>query len=761
LPDTRNSGVAARWRADWPPRGTEAVPAGYATPHPGCGTECWYFHCQLTTPAGGRHSVFCVFSRDQADDRTGQRLVMHSLRWARVDQADGFHISRSWLDGVDLLRRATAADEAMDAHFRAALVETLSGGEPVGPDRLLPGPVRVGPDTLDLDYGGVGTLRALPDGSYDVSVTDECERFRLTFTPQKPAVSQGHDGVIAGRFPDGSDARFAYLVPRLAVEGTLTPVGGRETPVTGTGWHERSFGGGRYRLDPHRAPDRAGECARIQLDNGWDLSVIRLRHAGTADQLISVACSPDGERVPCTVMVSTTQPWQSVRTLHTYPTGLDVTVPELELRLTIRARPPLAEIESVALGVRGIGPWSVTDGVMRGEPVQGLALVELVPFNRVDDLESLPRRIGPIVGREITTWYPDALTEESAAKIIGADRAFLDVIPLEELEQALIAPVRHLADAGGKHWRAFVVHTLAVMRGAPVQEMLPMFGAAEIMQSAMLAIDDIQDGSLERRGRPAAHVVFGTAETLNAAYAVFFMDQLARTELARSGAPEVSDQMRLRLYQSYLRTVRMLHIGQALDIRGHTEEMDAAVATGDPERLLARIRAVHRFKTSKVFRYLAEDPLWASVAPDASFGGVGEYWDAVGLAFQISDDVLDLRGLVGADAGGRRRRLRRAGEDLRAGKVTMPMAYAVRLLPAEEMAVLWKSVRGGGADDATVCRVAEKLIDCGAVEACYAEARAVVDDAWRLMERVPSSYPKVVHRAIGLYAANRRSGDPA
>lgn len=758
-----NTDVVGRWRADWPPRGTEVIPEGHAMPHPGCGTEQWSFHCQLRTPTGEQHSMFCVFSRHEASDSSDQRLVMHSLRWARVDHADGFCISQSWLDDVALLRQAVAADQMMDPHFRTALGEALGGGDPVAPDRLLPGPVRVGMGALQLNYGTVGALRGLPDGSYEVSVTDECERLRLTFTPQKPAIAHGYEGVIPGRFPDGSDAQFAYLLPRCAVEGSLSPVGGTHTPVAGTGWHEHVFGGDWYRLYPHRAPDRSGEWARIQLDNGWELSAALLRHTGIGDefgpgdQIVGVACSPEGERVSCTVTVNTTKPWLSARTLHTYPTGLDIAIAELDLCLALRASPPLTEIESVALGGRSIGEWQVCDGVMRGQPVQGLAWVDLIPFHRVDALEDLPRRFSPLVQAEIASQHPDVLTEESAARIIDAPPRVLDAIPLDEIHHALIAPIRYLTDAGGKHWRAFLVYIVAMMRGAPIQKALPVLAAGEILHSAMLAVDDIQDGSLQRRGRPAAHVVFGTAETLNAAYATAFQDQVIR-----AGVPDdISDASQLRLYRRYMQAIRMVNLGQALDIRGHTEAMETAVATGDPAPLLHRIRAVHRLKTSTVFSYLASDASWTSIAPDMPLEGVDEYWDAVGLAFQISDDVLDLRGLTGVDATGRPQQLRRAGEDLRAGKVTMPMAHAIRLLPRQEMRLLWKSVRGGGADDATVRRVAQTLIDCGAVKACYTEAQALVDNAWQLMPQAPSSYARLICRAIGLYAANRQgqSGD--
>ena len=70
---------------------------------------------------------------------------------------------------------------------------------------------------------------------------------------------------------------------------------------------------------------------------------------------------------------------------------------------------------------------------------------------------------------------------------------------------------------------------------------------------------------------------------------------------------------------------------------------------------------------------------------DAQIAGVGEFFEAVGLAFQIVDDVLNLRGFAGD--------LNQRGEDISQGKVTLPIAIAMAKLPNDQRTCLWTTLQ--------------------------------------------------------------------
>ncbi|MEH0450208.1 polyprenyl synthetase family protein, partial [Streptomyces sp. B21-102] len=146
---------------------------------------------------------------------------------------------------------------------------------------------------------------------------------------------------------------------------------------------------------------------------------------------------------------------------------------------------------------------------------------------------------------------------------------------------------------------------------------------------------------------------------------------------------------------SCLSALRAAHAGQGLDLEGHREEMDAAVAAGRGQQVLDLVRLTHRLKSGAPVRACMETgALLAGAGPDV-LAAMGSFGEVVGTSYQIVDDVLDLEGVVR-----RGKATKRAGEDLFNGKVTLPLAHAVDLLPPTQMKRLWNGLRDGRPGDA-------------------------------------------------------------
>ncbi|MCS7481225.1 polyprenyl synthetase family protein [Umezawaea endophytica] len=548
-------------------------------------------------------------------------------------------------------------------------------------------PDRVLPGVVrGLDFG-VAVLEVESDGLVRLTTA----RGELVGVPVKPVG------------PDGCS--------RLVVRGT---VDGRD--VDGTGWLAHDDG-----------------PLKVHLDNGWDVAV-------------DLACSPEGEPVPCRVGLVGSEPWTSLSTLHTYPTRWRMVSSELELVLS--GDFPRHEFRTMV----GRGPhlhgWARVSGTMAGRPVTGKAFLDVVPDNRVGRFEDFLGRLRAITHAEVRALYPDSPSAESTADLAGADAAGL---PHAVVHDALVRPVRHVVDAGGRGWRTFATCAATEMFGVSSDPYTPLLGVVELVHSGNLVVDDVEDGSPLRRGVPAAHVVHGVAAAVNAGTAAYFaLDRVVPRIL-----PD-DDRLRLRVYQTFLRAIRAGHVGQGVDIAGHRAAMDHAVATGDGRVLLDGVRGVLRFKTGMPARAFAEIGALIAGADDERVAAVGDYFEAVGLAYQITDDLMDLGGVTGPTASGGVRATKHVGEDLRAGKVTMPLAHAVGLLPPERLAAVWAVVRDGRADHAAVREIAEELVGCGAARACHEEARSHVDTAWAVLEPLlPNTFTKVVVRALGHYAALR------
>lgn len=246
------------------------------------------------------------------------------------------------------------------------------------------------------------------------------------------------------------------------------------------------------------------------------------------------------------------------------------------------------------------------------------------------------------------------------------------------------------------------------------------YGAMEVMHTGSLMVDDVQDRATLRRGRASAHTVFGLGPAINAGTAAYFVfDHALRTTVA--------DDSRLRaaVYESCLSALRAAHAGQGLDLEGHREEMDAAVAAGRGQQVLDLVRLTHRLKSGAPVRACMETgALLAGAGPDV-LAAMGSFGEVVGTSYQIVDDVLDLEGVVR-----RGKATKRAGEDLFNGKVTLPLAHAVDLLPPTQMKRLWNGLRDGRAGRRRVGQATDTLRACGALQARRSEAHAALGRSW-------------------------------
>lgn len=288
------------------------------------------------------------------------------------------------------------------------------------------------------------------------------------------------------------------------------------------------------------------------------------------------------------------------------------------------------------------------------------------------------------------------------------------------LHAALIAPVRQTVDHGGRRWRPTLAATVVEALGADSRPYGPLWAACELLHTGSLIIDDIQDGAPLRRGRPSAHLEHGTALAINAGTTAYFSMHRA----IRQTLPD-DPRLRSRVYETYLDALQAAHAGQALDLQGHHEEMSVALTTGDTTVVRQLVAQTHRLKSgapvAAVFRIAA---LVAEADP-AQCDALAALGEAVGTAYQITDDVADLRGVSRQGAA-----TKRVAEDLLNAKVTYPLVRALARMPQDEARQLWEQVRSGlDADGAA--RAARRIADCGALDECADEAHRMVYDAWK------------------------------
>ncbi|PWC15012.1 (2E,6E)-farnesyl diphosphate synthase [Brenneria roseae subsp. americana] len=188
---------------------------------------------------------------------------------------------------------------------------------------------------------------------------------------------------------------------------------------------------------------------------------------------------------------------------------------------------------------------------------------------------------------------------------------------------------------GGKRLRPFLVYTTGELFGVSLESLDAPAAAVECIHAYSLIHDDLpaMDNDDLRRGQPTCHIKFGEASAILAGDA---LQTLAFSILADAPMPRISDRDRLAMLSELAQASGVAGMcgGQALDLAAEGHQVD-----------LAALEQIHRHKTGALIR--AAVRLGALAAGDAgrrALPYLDRYANAIGLAFQVQDDILDVVG---------------------------------------------------------------------------------------------------------------------
>ena len=207
--------------------------------------------------------------------------------------------------------------------------------------------------------------------------------------------------------------------------------------------------------------------------------------------------------------------------------------------------------------------------------------------------------------------------------------------PLEGFSRNVRESVRYSLFAGGKRLRP--IFTLAVLDlfGCPRQWGFPTACSLEMIHTSSLILDDLpcMDNASTRRGKPVNHIVFGEETALLAAMALL---NQAHEVLAddRSGG-HISEKNRWGIVKTVSKAIGTEGIigGQAVDLASVGKQLDF-------EMLLY----IHSRKTTPLFSAALEVGGIIAGADSTAMHQLRRYGKNLGLAFQITDDILDVTG---------------------------------------------------------------------------------------------------------------------
>jgi len=635
-------------RPDWPSRFGAINLETADLPHESSTTEWWYYNSHVTSTEGKKLSAFiCFFRICKHIDANGKKQWADALTWAITDVDTGEYSCDVLLDqdspSMILKQMEKGIRVVKDAKIRDSILEVLRKGNVPRPDRMFKRKPHCSRNSLDIDMED-GQLIKDAQGNYVVTCRhgeDKSIGLSMTFKPEKEAIRHGSNGVVKGH--DGDDM-FYYFIPRCSVTGQLS-IGGKTHRIQqGQGWYDHEFGG-CVPDDSKEKMDYAWNWAAIQLDNNTEITAAVLYNPNTKTLMETVTCMIDAKSQRTAYNEMSFEPvgeqWTSCRTFRTYPTKWLLKIPEANVELRVDAC--INDQEFMTLLSKPAFWEGRCDvyGTINGKHVTGLAYVERNGFDEMPKLMDFFKAVGKQVRKSVQDMYPDKPTPEQVVDLIANKETayYCKGVPADVLQKTLMAPVRTIADRGGKSWRSYGALACCDVVGGDSRNFVKWLAMPEFMHVGSLIVDDIQDESDERRGGPCAHLIYGEPLCINSGTAAYFMcEHLIK-------APGLSAETLNKVYQLYFACLRGGHAGQALDIYGLDYLMPDAIEQGKSELLEERSLAIHMLKTAVPAGTLARMGALVGGGTDEQVDAVGKYFESIGLAFQIMDDVLNLRGL--------------------------------------------------------------------------------------------------------------------
>ena len=223
--------------------------------------------------------------------------------------------------------------------------------------------------------------------------------------------------------------------------------------------------------------------------------------------------------------------------------------------------------------------------------------------------------------------------------------------------QGLREAMRYSLLGPGKRLRPMLVLLAAESCGGTVQRAMPAACAVEMVHAYSLIHDDLpaMDDDDLRRGRPACHKVFGDALAI-----------LAGDALVALAFQLLAERIRPPAVAAACCGVLAEAAGPCHLVGGQADD----IAPPDAEAGLETLESIHARKTGALIRASLRLGGLAAGADAAALAALDRYGRALGLAFQITDDLLDVRGTE--DVIGKR-----AGKDAGQGKLTFPLLLGV------------------------------------------------------------------------------------
>jgi geranylgeranyl pyrophosphate synthase len=295
----------------------------------------------------------------------------------------------------------------------------------------------------------------------------------------------------------------------------------------------------------------------------------------------------------------------------------------------------------------------------------------------------------------------------------------------DEHHPDLRAALEHLLAAGGKRVRPTLSLLVGNMLGAPLEKLINLGAAVELLHTATLVHDDLIDGSLLRRGTPTLNARWSPPATV-----------LTGDFLFARAAKLAADTDHLPLMKLFSETLATI-------VNGELTQMFTSRGLINRDNYYKRIYA----KTASLFEMTARAASMVSPAGDETTEAMRDFGYQIGMAFQIVDDIIDFNGDQNAVG-------KPLGSDLLNGLVTLPAIYFAEINP-DDPDVL-SLPQGGWTNNENMTRLVEKIRSSSCTKKAMVEAEQHVDRALAKLYAFEPSAERDALENLAKYIVDRK-----
>lgn len=301
---------------------------------------------------------------------------------------------------------------------------------------------------------------------------------------------------------------------------------------------------------------------------------------------------------------------------------------------------------------------------------------------------------------------------------LAPDIARLNERILKQLETS--NPMLHTIVTGslktkGKLIRPILVFLSARILGRITDRVVSAAASLELLHNASLVHDDVVDCSTSRHGNPTINAVWDNHVAV--LVGDFFVSSAMQLAIETGNMPIIET---------------VCEIGKRLTL-GELDQINAAYNHQQSEDMYMRVIA---FKTASLFTACARSAAYALDVDDCRSAALVRFAELLGLCFQMRDDVFDYYSdpIIGKPTG----------NDLREGKVTLPLLYALRHAPAEKAEPMLCWLEQGALSGDQIQALIAFAKDNGGIDYTYTRMHRLRDQAAETLDVIPDGPDKTM-----------------